>query len=86
MACNKADVKAKLMKAFQEVDRDHNGTIDGGELEQVLKAYYKATGKNADAAKIRSEAASFMQDVDKNRDNKINLDEFITYFMQFCGN
>jgi len=83
-ACNKSDVKAKLTKAFQEVDRDHNGQIDGSELERVLEAYYKATGKHADQHKIREEAASFMQDVDKNRDNKINLDEFIQYFMQFC--
>ena len=57
MACNKADAKAKLTSAFQQVDRDHNGQIDGAELESVLAAYYKSAGKPVDAAKVKTESA-----------------------------
>jgi len=83
--CNKADMTAKLTKAFQEVDRDHSGSLEANELEMVLKAYYKSVGKQADQATIASEVSGFMRDVDKNHDNKISLDEFVKYFMQFCS-
>jgi len=57
MAGNKADAKAKLTAAFQQVDRDHNGQIDGTELEAVLATYYKSAGKPVDAAKMKTESA-----------------------------
>jgi Ca2+-binding EF-hand superfamily protein len=79
-----ADARAKLTKAFQEVDKDHNGTIDQGELERVLSAYYKASGKPVDTGKVKSESAAFMKEVDTNHDNKITLDEFVKYFSKFC--
>jgi len=83
--CNKADITAKLTKAFQEVDRDHNGTLEPSELEMVLKSYYKSVGKQADQSTISKEVASFVKEVDKNHDNKISLDEFVKYFLQFCS-
>jgi len=76
--------KAKLEQAFHEVDTDHNGHIDGHELEKVLFAYYQAVGQQPNAAKIKTEAAAFMKEVDKNNDHKISLQEFTNYFMQFC--
>jgi len=79
-----ADARAKLTKAFQEVDKDHNGTIDQSELERVLASYYKATGKAADAARVKSESCAFMKEVDTNHDNKITLEEFIKYFSKYC--
>jgi Ca2+-binding EF-hand superfamily protein len=85
MACNKAEAKAALTKAFQQVDTDKSGTIDSAELEKVLQSYYKSSGKTADAAKIKSEAAAFLKEVDKNNDKQVNLEEFIDYFMQFCS-
>ena len=39
------------------MDKDHNGTIDQGELERVLSAYYKASGKPVDTGKVKSESA-----------------------------
>jgi len=82
---NKADVMAKLTSAFQEVDRDHSGTLDASELELVLKSYYKSAGKPYDQAKISSDVAAFIRDVDKNHDNKISLDEFCKYFLPYCS-
>jgi len=78
------NAEAALTKAFRSVDLDHSGSIDTAEVEKVLEAYYKHSGKPIDHAKIKNESAAFMRDVDKNKDNKISLDEFVKYFMQFC--
>jgi Ca2+-binding EF-hand superfamily protein len=85
MACSKAEAKEALTKAFKAVDLDGSGSIDSQELEKVLESYYKSTGKGCDAAKVKKEAQAFLQEVDKNKDNKVCLDEFLTYFMQFCS-
>lgn len=79
-----SDVRAKLARAFQEVDSDHSGSIDSVELEKVLTSYYKATGRQVDCSKIKREAAAFLKDVDKNNDKKISQEEFIQYFLKFC--
>jgi len=84
MACDKEQVKTALTKAFRAVDLDHSGTIDVAEVEKVLEAYYKHSGKQCDPAKLRKEAADFLKDVDKNQDHKVSMEEFIQYFMQFC--
>jgi Ca2+-binding EF-hand superfamily protein len=84
MCSSKSDAKAALTKAFNQVDTDHSGSIDASELEKVLQSYYKSAGKPVDAGKIKSDTAAFLQEVDKNHDNKVNLDEFINFFMQFC--
>jgi len=73
-----------LTKAFNQVDTDKSGSIESGEIEAVLRAYYKSSGKTVDDTKIRSEAAAFLNEVDKNKDKKVNLEEFIDYFLQFC--
>jgi len=80
----KADIMAKLTRAFQEVDKDHSGSLEVSELELVLKSYYKSVGKPFDQTKISTEVASFVKEVDKNHDNRISMDEFVKYFMQFC--
>jgi Ca2+-binding EF-hand superfamily protein len=78
------DSKTALTNAFKMVDTDNSGSIDASELEKVLQTYYKSSGKPVDAAKIKSDTTAFLQEVDKNRDNKVNLDEFLNFFTQFC--
>jgi len=84
MACNPQKVKEALTKAFNEVDTDKSGTVSAQEIERILVSYYKQSGKPCDNAKIKSEAESFLRDVDTNRDGKIELNEFLKYFEQFC--
>ena len=85
MACNKTEAKAALTKAFQQVDTDNSGTIESGELEKVLTNFYSSSGKKVDKAKIQDEVKKFIEELDVNKDNKINLDEFLNYFLQFCS-
>jgi len=84
MACDPAKAKEALTKAFQMVDTNKSGSIEADEVDKVLMAYYKSSGKPCDSAKCKTEREAFMRDVDKNKDNKISLDEFVKYFMQFC--
>jgi len=84
MACDKTKAKEALTKAFQQVDTDKSGYIESAEIEKVLQAYYKQTGKPCDSAKCKKECQDFLKDVDKNMDHKVSQEEFIQYFMQFC--
>jgi len=83
MACSKADAEKCLKEAFNSVDTDHSGFVEEKEVTAVLTAYYKSKGKPCDPAKMDKDVKSFLADVDKNNDNKISLDEFVKYFMQF---
>jgi len=82
--CNTEKAKEALKKAFQEIDTDHNGVIDSKELKNVLVSYYKHVNKPLDEGKIEQEVQSCIRDLDKNKDSKIDMNEFINYFMQFC--
>jgi len=85
MACgDKEKAREALTKAFHQVDKDRSNFIEEREVENVLNHYYKATGKQCDSAKCKHEATAFLKEVDKNKDGKISLDEFVNYFMQFC--
>jgi len=85
MACDDpAMLKKALTEAFNEIDSKHQGYIDEGELENLLVMFYKRSGKPVEQGKIKSDAEAFLRDVDKNQDGKIELNEFINYFMQFC--
>jgi Ca2+-binding EF-hand superfamily protein len=84
MTCTPQKAKEALTKAFHEIDVDHNGTISAQEIERVLAAYYKHSGKQLDQAKIKREGEMCLKELDKNRDGKIELNEFVNYFMQFC--
>jgi len=48
----------------------------------VLVAYHKSKGKPHDSAQLKKEVQSFLNDVDKNHDNKVSRKEFLDYFMQ----
>jgi len=85
MSCsNPQKVVEALTKAFNEVDADHSGSITCSEIERVLLAYHKHTGKPVDQQKIQNECKAFLRDVDKDQNGKIELNEFINYFKQFC--
>ena len=82
--CSKTEAKAALTKAFQSVDKDKSGTIDAKELEGVLTTYYTSAKKPVDNAKIKGEAQKFITEVDKSKDGKVSLEEFLKYFEQCC--
>jgi len=63
---------AKL--AFNDIDSDGSGTIDMDELLQ----FFKRCGK----AMSREEIAELMADADRSQDNKIDLREFLDFFIQ----
>jgi Ca2+-binding EF-hand superfamily protein len=67
------------------VDKDKSGFIDSSEVEKILQEYFQSKGKKMDAAKIKSECAAFLKDLDKNSDNKVSLKEFTDFVMQFCS-
>jgi calcium-binding protein CML len=58
---------------FKEFDLDSNGYID----KEELKKGTKSLGLNFDDATIEQ----MLQDADKNKDGKIQLDEFISIMM-----
>jgi len=84
MSCDKVKAEAELKTIFDKVDKDRSGLIDCSEVENVLREYYSSLSKPVDAAQIKKEATAFLKDVDKNQDNKVNLQEFTNYIMQYC--
>lgn len=50
------------------------------ELEKAFGAAFKASGRPADEAEIKRACANIMKSVDKNKDNKITLEEYIQYY------
>jgi len=82
-AISKADAEKALREAFKAVDTDNSGSISAKELETILLSYYKSKGKPCDQAKVQKEAQAFLDEVDKNHDHQIELEEFLSYFMQF---
>jgi hypothetical protein len=61
--------------AFNGIDTDAYGTVDKAEIRKVLEK----------SGYTRTEADEFIRRVDKNKDGKINLEEFISYFINACG-
>jgi len=84
MSCDKAQVQKEIKACFDLVDKDKSGFIESGEVEQVLLQYYQQKGKKADPAKIKSEVAAFVKDLDSDNDNKVSLKEFTDFVMQFA--
>jgi len=77
---DKRDQIEKLTDAFKSIDKDNSGFIDLAELEKAFGAAFKATGKPVDEAEIKRACANIMKSVDKNKDNKITLEEYIQYY------
>jgi Ca2+-binding EF-hand superfamily protein len=82
MSCksNTPEQVERLTKAFHEIDKDNNGFIDISELEHAFAAAFKASGRPADDAEIKRACANIMKGLDKDKDNKVTLEEYIEYY------
>jgi len=73
---------ARLTKVFRDIDKDNNGYIDISELEHAFGAAFKASGRPMDTAEVKRACQHIMKGIDRNKDNKITLDEYIQYYTQ----
>jgi len=80
MAGEKEDEITRLTKAFHDIDKDNSGYIDLSELEAAFGAAFKRSGKQVDEAEVKRACANIMKGVDKDKDNKITLEEYIEYY------
>jgi len=68
----------KLRLAFQMFDADNSGYISNSEMHALIRAIYKAQAYGKYDEKVADTVGSLMfQQLDKNRDNKITLNEFV---------
>ena len=68
----------KLKLAFQMFDADGSGYITNSEMHSLVRAIYKAQAYGKYDEKVADTVGSLMfQQLDKNRDNKITLNEFV---------
>jgi len=68
----------KLKLAFQVFDADGSGFISNSELHALIRSIYKAKSYGKYDEKVADTVGSLMfQQLDKNRDNKITLNEFV---------
>jgi len=68
----------KLKLAFQMFDADNSGYITNAEMHALVRAIYKAQAYGKYDEKVADTVGGLMfQQLDKNRDNKITLNEFV---------
>jgi Ca2+-binding EF-hand superfamily protein len=63
-------------KFFRVKDKDGNGSLDVYEVRDLYKDICKKYGKDFD----EKQAFGFLKKLDKNRDGKLNEEEFIQFF------
>lgn len=68
-----ADLKARALVEFKAIDKDGSGILDKTELKNSLKAFYAKEQIDMTDAQIDNMVAI----ADKNKDGKINIEEFI---------
>ena len=66
-----SDYKQTLEKAFNLIDKDKNGSLDRKEILEVLKM----------SGFDYQEALKLSAEIDKSNDGKIQLKEFLDYFV-----
>jgi len=84
MACDKSKTREAVSRAFDEVDTNHNGFLEAGEVERVLQLYYKQHGKPCDANKCKKDTQELIKALDKNHDHKISKEEFVSFVVGQC--
>jgi len=68
----------KLRLAFQMFDSDGSGFISNSEMHALIRSIYKAQAYGKYDEKVADTVGSLMfQQLDRNRDNRISLNEFI---------
>jgi len=73
------DEDAKLRIAFDIYDADKSGAISNDEMHALVQAIYKATAYGKYDPKVAETVGEIMFDqLDKNRDNRVTLQEFIS--------
>jgi len=74
----KGDEEGKLRLALEMYDADRSGWISNAELHALVQAIYKATAYGKYDAKVANTVGEVMfEQLDKNKDNKISLQEFV---------
>jgi len=77
-AAQNSNDESKLKLAFQMFDADGSGYITNSEMHALVRAIYKAQAYGKYDQKVADTVGSIMfQQLDKNRDNKITLTEFV---------
>ena len=59
--------RQSLVQAFQYLDENNNGYIEKGEMRKILKGFNS------------SELSYIVGELDENNDERISLEEFISY-------
>ena len=73
------DYNLKLKFVFELYDEDKNGFLVMDELIKVLKANHLVS----DNAAVARKAATIMKQVDKDGDNRLNMEEFQVIAQKF---
>lgn len=75
---SKGSEDEKLRLAFEMYDADRSGTIANAELHALVHSIYKATAYGKYDPKVAHTVGEVMfEQLDKNKDNKVSLQEFI---------
>ncbi|TYQ31111.1 EF-hand domain-containing protein [Pseudanabaena sp. UWO310] len=73
MALESAD-KGAIMAEFKELDKDGSGYLSRDELKDALKRLYE----NIDLKLTDANIQALLNQADKNKDGKIQIEEFMT--------
>ena len=74
----RGSIEEKLKWAFQIYDIDGNGYITQSELFSILKSVEKMAGVLNDNSFSKSRVVSIFNLMDKNHDDRLSLEEFLT--------
>jgi len=81
------DVLSEARRKFNEFDRDNNGVLEGDEVEDLAAWVWKTfhPGGEAVSQEIReTETSKLMPQHDENGDNRMNFQEFESWFKKTC--
>ena len=80
MSYSEQQLKDAVNAVFQQFDKDNNGTLDSGEVLNLINAALKHM--NANRLATEAEVQALISKVDKNGDEKVNKDELLEIFKQ----
>jgi Ca2+-binding EF-hand superfamily protein len=80
MSYSDQQLKDAVNAVFQQFDKDNSGTLDSGEVLNLINAALKHMKANRLATE--AEVQALIAKVDKNGDKKVNKDELLEIFKQ----